>query len=304
MAADVDDAGRVLNTLAWEKAYVVGHSWGGQLALHVAEALPDRVLGVLAVEPLGSVGDGCWPEFDREILRRTPEAVRERAHELDELITQGAADDELALEAMRLVWPAYFADPAAAPPMPELPMFERTFGSDGAVDPRGAVCARDRTAEHPGPRRLRPRLAKPDAGRRMHGRGRAYPPRLGRAQFDGAGHFVWVEAPGPARFARRFGASPAASARASLRRVSGTEELGRGGRLRGAAAGELVSAAFAAESATGRASRTGCRSPISRTRSLWSRAATLRATTRRRSCADCSSSTRSRRRVPVGSRGR
>jgi argininosuccinate lyase len=33
--------------------------------------------------------------------------------------------------------------------------------------------------------------------------------------------------------------------------VSGTEELGRGGRLRGAAAGELVAAAFAAESAHG-----------------------------------------------------
>ena len=57
----------------------VGHSWGGQLALHVAEALPDRLLGVLAVDPLGSVGDGRWPEFDQEMLRRTPEAVRERA---------------------------------------------------------------------------------------------------------------------------------------------------------------------------------------------------------------------------------
>ena len=33
--------------------------------------------------------------------------------------------------------------------------------------------------------------------------------------------------------------------------MSGTEELGRGGRLRGAAAGELVAAAFAAESAHG-----------------------------------------------------
>src|SRR5689334_24765752 len=33
--------------------------------------------------------------------------------------------------------------------------------------------------------------------------------------------------------------------------MAGTEELGRGGRLRGAAAGELVAAAFAAESAHG-----------------------------------------------------
>ncbi len=122
VATDVADAGRVLDHLDWDKSYVVGHSWGGHLALHVAEALPDRLLGVLAVDPLGAVGDGRWPEFDEEIFRRTPESVRERARELDELGTAGATNDELALEQMRLVWPAYFADPEAAPPMPELRM--------------------------------------------------------------------------------------------------------------------------------------------------------------------------------------
>src|ERR1700693_3378839 len=38
---------------------------------------------------------------------------------------------------------------------------------------------------------------------------------------------------------------------ASLRVMAEAEELGRGGRLRGAAAGELVAAAYAAESAHG-----------------------------------------------------
>jgi pimeloyl-ACP methyl ester carboxylesterase len=122
VAADVGDARRVLDALGWEKAYVVGHSWGGHLAIHVAAAMPERLLGVLAVDPLGSVGDGRWPEFDEEIFRRTPESVRERARELDELSMAGEADDELALEGMRLVWPAYFADPEQAPPMPELQM--------------------------------------------------------------------------------------------------------------------------------------------------------------------------------------
>src|SRR6478609_4641664 len=93
VAADVGDARRVLDALGWQRAYVVGHSWGGHLALHVAEAMPDRLFGVLAVDPLGSVGDGRWPEFDEEIFRRTPEHVRARARELD----------ELALEQMRLV---------------------------------------------------------------------------------------------------------------------------------------------------------------------------------------------------------
>src|SRR2546423_6215628 len=122
VATEVGDARRVLDALGWDKAYVVGHSWGGHLALHVAEALPERVFGVLAVDPLGSVGDGRWPEFDEEIFRRTPEEVRARARELDELTTDGAADDEMALEQMRLVWPAYFADPEQAPPMPALRM--------------------------------------------------------------------------------------------------------------------------------------------------------------------------------------
>src|SRR5207253_5468148 len=71
---------------------------------------------------LGSVGDGRWPEFDEEIFRRTPEDIRSRARELDDLITEGAASDELALEQMRLVWPAYFANPEQAPPMPQLRM--------------------------------------------------------------------------------------------------------------------------------------------------------------------------------------
>jgi pimeloyl-ACP methyl ester carboxylesterase len=53
---------------------------------------------------------------------RTPESVRARARELDELSTKREADDALAIEGMRLVWPAYFADPEAAPPMPELRM--------------------------------------------------------------------------------------------------------------------------------------------------------------------------------------
>src|SRR5688572_30547433 len=120
VASDVDDARRVLDALGWDKAWVVGHSWGGQLALHVAAALPERLLGALVVDPLGSVGDGRWPEFDEEIFRRTPAEVRDRARELDDLRTEGAADDELALEGMRLVWPAYFADPEQAPPMPAL----------------------------------------------------------------------------------------------------------------------------------------------------------------------------------------
>ena len=97
----------------------MGSSWGGHLAFWVAGRLPERLLGVLAVDPLGAVGDGGNAEFEAEMERRTPEADRERAAELDRLAQEGDVSEELALESFRLFWPAYFADPPTAPPMPQ-----------------------------------------------------------------------------------------------------------------------------------------------------------------------------------------
>jgi pimeloyl-ACP methyl ester carboxylesterase len=203
VATDVDDARRVLDALGWDKAYVVGHSWGGHLALHVAEALPDRVRGVLAVDPLGAIGDGRWPEFDEEIFRRTPESVRDRARELDELQMKGEADDALALEGMRLVWPAYFADPEAVPPMPELRM----------ASERSAQMVESINAELPkleaglpqirvpvgfvhGSRSPMPVEASTEAAERI--------PGAWVEVVEGAGHFIWVEAPGAVRDSLRL----------------------------------------------------------------------------------------------------
>ena len=202
VATDVDDARRVLDALGWEKAYVVGHSWGGHLALHVAEAMPDRVLGVLCVDPLGSVGDGRWPEFDEEIFRRTPESVRDRARELDELWTKGEIDDALALEGMRLVWPAYFADPEAAPPMPELRMAsERSaqmFESINTELPKleaGLPQIQVPVGFVHGSRSPMPLEASADAAERI--------PGAWVDVVEGAGHFIWVEAPGAVRTSLR-----------------------------------------------------------------------------------------------------
>jgi pimeloyl-ACP methyl ester carboxylesterase len=38
--------------------YVIGHSWGGHLAMHLAVRHPDRVLGLVIADPLGAVSDG------------------------------------------------------------------------------------------------------------------------------------------------------------------------------------------------------------------------------------------------------
>jgi pimeloyl-ACP methyl ester carboxylesterase len=113
------DVVAVLDHLGWQRAYVVGSSWGGHLAFWVAGSLPDRLLGVLAVDPLGAVGDGGNAEFEAEMERRTPEEARERAAELDRQAQAGEVGEEGALESFRLFWPAYFADPATAPPVPD-----------------------------------------------------------------------------------------------------------------------------------------------------------------------------------------
>jgi pimeloyl-ACP methyl ester carboxylesterase len=202
VATDVGDARRVLDALGWEKAYVVGHSWGGHLALHAAEAMPERLLGVLAVDPLGSVGDGRWPEFDEEVFRRTPEDVRERAREIDELSMAGNADDELVLEGMQLIWPSYFADPEHAPPMPELQIASARFGemvpSIQAELPAleaGLPGIRVPVGFVHGSRSPMPLAASTDAAERI--------PDAWVEVVDGAGHFVWVEAPGAVRASLR-----------------------------------------------------------------------------------------------------
>jgi pimeloyl-ACP methyl ester carboxylesterase len=202
VATDVGDARRVLDALGWEKAYLVGHSWGGHLAVHVAAATPERLLGVLSVDPLGSVGDGRWPEFDEEMFRRTPEAVRARARELDELATAGAVDEEQALEGLRLVWPAYYADPEHAPPMPEL-----RIAKDRSAEMIPSILA-ELPALEAGLPRIRvpvgfvhgsrspmPLAASTDAAERI--------PGAWVEVVEGAGHFVWVEAPGAVRAALR-----------------------------------------------------------------------------------------------------
>jgi pimeloyl-ACP methyl ester carboxylesterase len=116
----VADALAVLDAMAWDRAWVVGHSWGAHLLLHLLVAAPDRMRGGLAIEPLGAVGDGGMADFELELLARTPEPDRLRNQELDERAIRGEGTADESLESMRLVWPAYFASPDRVMPFPEM----------------------------------------------------------------------------------------------------------------------------------------------------------------------------------------
>ena len=192
----VADVASVLDALSWGPAYVVGHSWGGHLAFHVALHLAPRVRGVLAVDPLGGLGDGGVAAFSAEMEARLRDEVRARALELDARDDRGEATDEEAIESLELFWPGYFADPAAAPPMP--PMRTNRATSRGLwADLRARLPALEAgVSEIDVPVGVlvggRSPMPAQDAGvataRRIPGAWWVTIP-------DG-GHFTWVEAPG------------------------------------------------------------------------------------------------------------
>jgi pimeloyl-ACP methyl ester carboxylesterase len=195
IAEAVADIVAVLDGLGWDTAYLMGHSWGGHLVFHAGIDIPERLAGVLSVDPLGAVGDGGGEAFAAEMTARVREEDRDRARELDDKDTAGEATPEEAREAFSLFWPSYFADPGSAPPMPpvefsspanqglwadlvdKLPELEKSLPS--ITVPFGVLV---------GERSPMPPTAGTDSALRIPGAWSYVEP--------GAGHMVWHEAPG------------------------------------------------------------------------------------------------------------
>jgi pimeloyl-ACP methyl ester carboxylesterase len=201
VATQVADAVAVLDRLAWDRPTVVGHSWGGHLLLHLLAERPERVAAALILDTLGGVGDGGEAEFDDEMLRRTPPRDVERVEQLERQAMEGTGTEDDLAESMRLLWPAYFAAPATAPPFPgmrfSVEAYSATFESLHAELP--ALAARLAG------------IAVPALF--VHGAGSPMPVTASTATaaaigaaaevevVDGAGHFPWLECPGAVRVA-------------------------------------------------------------------------------------------------------
>ncbi len=193
---EVADVEMVLDALGWERCWMVGHSWGGHLLLHLLTTVPGRILGGLAVDPLGGVGDGGAAAFEARMLARTPPSDRVRADELDRRAMRGEGSAEDSLESMRLFWPAYFASPDRVMPftmravsvaayaglweslIAALPRLEQSLGTISL--PFGCIAG----AESPMP-------CDEAAGATV----RAVPGAWLEI-VAGAGHFPWFETPG------------------------------------------------------------------------------------------------------------
>ena len=191
----IGDIEAVLDELGWDTAYLLGHSWGGHLALHAAAAIPDRLSGVLAVDPLGAVGDGGAAEFVAELVVRMPEANRSRFDELEAKEAAEGLSPQEDVEHFGLVWPAYFAEPSTAPAMPPVEMSQPAY--------EGAVGRPQRPS--PGSEAALPSIKVPVGV--LVGEHSPIPTRAGTDTADrvpgawwrvepGAGHFIWLEVPG------------------------------------------------------------------------------------------------------------
>ncbi len=197
----VEDVVAVLDGLGWDRAAVAGHSWGGHLLLHLLAEHPERVVAALVVDTLGGVGDGGEEEFDAQMLRRTPARDRERVEYLERQAMEGRGSEDDLAESMRLLWPAYFADPAAAPPYPGLQLavaaYAETFASAHAELPglaaRLAGCAVPTLFVHGAGSPMPVSASNATA----HAMGPAAVVQL----LAGAGHFPWLECPGALRAA-------------------------------------------------------------------------------------------------------
>lgn len=209
IAQSIDDAIAVLDGLGWQQALVVGHSWGGHLALRLLVAHPERLVGVLAVEPIGVVGDGGTAAFEAELSARVPKAGRLRLQELEERETAGNGTDADFLESMSIFWPAYFADPDNVPLMPPMNVSLEGFSAINremrlGLEPIAAELSKGEV----------PYAALVGAGSPIPW-GQAsrttvdLSPRAWLTVLGAAGHFPWIDSPGCVGVALRRLASEA-----------------------------------------------------------------------------------------------
>ncbi len=193
----VADAIAVLDALGLERAWLLGHSWGGHLAMHVAVTHPERLHGLISVSALGAVGDGGEAGFAAELMARTPPADAARAEELDQRAMRGEGTDAEAMESLRLLWPAYFHTREAAPEMPESRLSVECYADTWASMHEHLAAG---TLERGLPGLSMPALI-------VHGRQDPIPLRTAREAaelipgarlevIDECGHFPWLEQPG------------------------------------------------------------------------------------------------------------
>jgi proline iminopeptidase len=208
--AHVADAAAVIDDAVGGRAWIVGHSWGGHLALHLLVSCPERIDGAIIIDPLGAHLE-VMEEFGRRLEAPLTDEQRAFVGEIEAKEEAGTATAEESLETLRLVWPSYFADPPTAPPMPDIELAVAAFAATMASVKEHAeaeTLVRGLSAvpgEIPvlfvhGAASPMPVRASTDTAKLI--------PHAQAEIIEGAGHFIWHERPDELRdvvsaFARR-----------------------------------------------------------------------------------------------------
>jgi pimeloyl-ACP methyl ester carboxylesterase len=122
----------VLDRFGLERAWAIGHSWGGHLALHLALEVPDRLLGLLLVDPLGA-DPSVFPEQDANLRRNLTEKERARIDEIELRRRAGEVTEVELVQRLALIWPEFFADPDSAGPSPPRVGVEASIGTNRSI---------------------------------------------------------------------------------------------------------------------------------------------------------------------------
>jgi proline iminopeptidase len=170
-----DYVAEAVELLAWPR-WLVGHSWGGYLALQIAAAAPDRVDGLVLIGTLGAFGDGGMAAAGAELRSRL----------------------ETPPETLAELWPGWFA--GEPPPFPglqsDVEQHDGTVADLERLGAEGALPAALRSFDKPVlllhgtydhialERPVETAALFPDAELRV---------------LDGVGHFPWLEREGLVR---------------------------------------------------------------------------------------------------------
>ena len=196
----VADAVAVLDALGWDRAWVIGHSWGGHLVMHLAVAHPHRLLGMVVFDGLGAMPDGGTEALGTNLMRNLTDAERSRIEAYSAREEAGGGTPEESLEVLRVLWPHYFGNLATATPMPDLRM-----DLDGHLMTWPSIMQHFEagTLERELPKLQMPVLV-------LHGAASPIPaseaertaaliPGVSLRILPGIGHFAWLEEPGSVR---------------------------------------------------------------------------------------------------------
>jgi len=196
----VSDAIAVLDAAGVERGWAIGHSAGAHIAFHLAIAHPQRVSGLLLIDPLGA-DPIVLAEQNANLREGLAPEQRVRLDEIDAARRAGHASEADLVERFAMTWPRYFAQFPPLLPPPEHVGVDASLGTNQSIAEhfdRGTLLARLPEVEVP--------------ALFVHGENSPIPLRsttitaaLFRRSFveaiERCGHFSWIERPAAFRTA-------------------------------------------------------------------------------------------------------